>query len=144
VTPNSTCPNWRREIKKWVPGIRVVAYYGGKDARDKAYQHELFPDGFSAGDMRAHVVVTSYDAPVSDAKFFQKIKWTGMIVDEGQRLKNEDNLLYSALTQLEAPFKALLTGNINLSLQKALLMFSRHPATERQARTVQPSPILPA
>jgi chromodomain-helicase-DNA-binding protein 4 len=75
-------------------------------------KYELFPDGCS--DMRAHVVVTSYEAPVDDhsRSFFHKIKWAGMIIDEGQRLKNDKNLLYSALTALKVPFRVLLTGKI--------------------------------
>jgi chromodomain-helicase-DNA-binding protein 4 len=73
-------------------------------------QYELFPGG--CADMRAHVVVTSYEAPVDDhsRSFFKKIKWAGMIVDEGQRLKNDENLLYIALKALTAPFQVLLTG----------------------------------
>ncbi|KAH7350882.1 PHD/FYVE-zinc-finger like domain-containing protein [Rhexocercosporidium sp. MPI-PUGE-AT-0058] len=110
VTPNSTCPNWRREIKKWAPDLRVVAYYGVKKARDMAMEYELYPDGCS--DLRAHVVVTSYEAPVDDhsRSFFRRIKWAGMIVDEGQRLKNDENLLYIALKAVKAPFQVLLTG----------------------------------
>ena len=110
VTPNSTCPNWRREIKKWAPELRVVAYYGGKQARDMTMQYELFPD--NASGMRAHVVVTSYEGPVDDSSkaFFRKIKWAGMVVDEGQRLKNDENLLYTALKALKTPFQVLLTG----------------------------------
>jgi SNF2 family DNA or RNA helicase len=75
-----------------------------------AMEYELYPDGCS--DMRAHVVVTSYEAPVdSHSKpFFRRIKWVGMIVDEGQRLKNDENLLYGALTALKTPFQVLLTG----------------------------------
>ncbi|PVH85370.1 hypothetical protein DL98DRAFT_511838 [Cadophora sp. DSE1049] len=110
VTPNSTCPNWRREIKKWAPDLRVVAYYGVKKARDMAMEYELYPDG--CRDLRAHVVVTSYEAPVDDhsRSFFRRIKWAGMIVDEGQRLKNDENLLYIALKAVKAPFQVLLTG----------------------------------
>ncbi|PQE26814.1 hypothetical protein CJF31_00003499 [Rutstroemia sp. NJR-2017a BVV2] len=110
VTPNSTCPNWRREIKKWAPDLRVVAFYGAKSARDMAMKYELYPEGCS--DLRAHVVVTSYEAPVDDhsRSFFKKIKWAGMIVDEGQRLKNDQNLLYGALKALKVPFQVLLTG----------------------------------
>ncbi|KAM3072430.1 hypothetical protein ACMFMG_009231 [Clarireedia jacksonii] len=110
VTPNSTCPNWRREIKKWAPGLRVVAFYGAKSVRDMAMKYELYPDGCS--DMRAHVVVTSYEGPVDDhsRSFFKKIKWAGLIVDEGQRLKNDQNLLYGALKALKVPFQVLLTG----------------------------------
>ena len=107
MTPNSTCPNWRREIKKWAPSLRVVAYYGGKEARDIAYDYELFPGGSSK--MRAHVVITSYDAIVIDS-FFKKVKWIGLIVDEGQRLKNDENRLYIALRNMKFPFRVLLTG----------------------------------
>lgn len=99
VTPNSTCPNWRREIKKWAPSLRVVAFYGGAKAREMAMEYELYPEG--SKQMSAHVVITSYEAPVQQSSFFKKIKWQGMIVDEGQRLKNDENLLYAALKALK-------------------------------------------
>lgn len=110
VVPNSTCPNWRREIKRWAPSLRVVAFYGSKESRDLAYRHEMFPE--NSKDLRCHVVVTSYDAAADDScrKFFRSIQWQGLIVDEGQRLKNEKTLLYSALGALKAPFKILMTG----------------------------------
>jgi chromodomain-helicase-DNA-binding protein 4 len=75
-----------------------------------AMEYELFPNRCSG--MRAHVVVTSYEAPVDEYSkpFFKRIKWAGMIVDEGQRLKNDENLLYAALTALRVPFQVLLTG----------------------------------
>lgn len=75
-----------------------------------AMEYELYPDGCS--DLRAHVVVTSYEAPVDEysRSFFKKIKWAGLIVDEGQRLKNDENLLYVALQALKTPFQVLLTG----------------------------------
>ena len=73
-------------------------------------EYELYPDG--CRDLRAHVVVTSYEAPVDShsRSFFRRIKWAGMIVDEGQRLKNDENLLYVALKAVKAPFQVLLTG----------------------------------
>ena len=110
VVPNSTCANWRREIKHWAPGLRVVTYFGSAKARELAYKYELFPD--KAGDLRCHVVVTSYDAAQDEGcqRVFKKINWATLIVDEGQRLKNDKNLLYNALSQLKFPFKILLTG----------------------------------
>ncbi|KAK3698879.1 hypothetical protein LTR37_016756 [Vermiconidia calcicola] len=110
VVPNSTCPNWRREIKRWAPSLRVVAYYGSKESRDLAYRYELFPEG--SKDLRCHIVVTSYDAASDEncRKFFKNVNWQGLIVDEGQRLKNENSLLYAALGALKAPFRILLTG----------------------------------
>ena len=110
VVPNSTCPNWRREIKQWAPSLRVVTYYGSARARKLALDHELFPGG--GKDLRCHVVVTSYEA-AQDPEFrskFKGISWQGLIVDEGQRLKNDKNILYGALNTLKPPFKLLLTG----------------------------------
>jgi chromodomain-helicase-DNA-binding protein 4 len=87
-----------------------VAYYGERAARDMAMEYELYPNG--SRDLCAHIVVTSFDAPVDDHSraFFRKVKWTGLIVDEGQRLKNDKNLLYGALSALNISFRALLTG----------------------------------
>ncbi|KAB8342853.1 hypothetical protein FH972_022451 [Carpinus fangiana] len=110
VVPNSTCPNWRREIKQWAPSLRAVAYYGSAVSRDMAYKYEMYPE--ASKELRCHVVVTSYDAAADDScrRFFRGVPWQGMIVDEGQRLKNDQGLLYAALTALKAPFKLLLTG----------------------------------
>ncbi|OAX83660.1 hypothetical protein ACJ72_01973 [Emergomyces africanus] len=110
VVPNSTCPNWRREIKTWAPRLRVVTYYGSSAARKLAHDYEMFPDGTL--DLRCHIVVTSYDAMIDDKvkRLFSKIPWAGLVVDEGQRLKNDKNQLYEALTRINFPFKVLLTG----------------------------------
>ncbi|CEI67097.1 Chromatin remodeling factor mit1 [Fusarium venenatum] len=110
VVPNATCPNWRREFKQWAPELRVVAYHGGREPQALAYKYELFPNGFT--DMKAHVVIMSYDSAQDPAtkNLFKSINWTGLVVDEGQRLKNDENLLYGALRSMRIPFRLLLTG----------------------------------
>jgi superfamily II DNA or RNA helicase len=108
VVPNSTCANWRREIKKWAPDLRVVAYYGGRAPQSLALQYELFPDG--SRDMKAHVVIMSYDSAKDTRGNFNSVKWAGLVVDEAQALKNDENSLYKALNALRIPFKLLLTG----------------------------------
>ncbi|KOS20093.1 Chromatin remodeling factor mit1 [Escovopsis weberi] len=110
VVPNSTCPNWRREFKQWAPDIRVVTYHGGKESQELAYKYELFPNG--SAEMRAQVVIMSYDS-ASDQQtqsLFKSVNWAGLVVDEGQRLKNEQSLLYLALRAMKIPFRLLLTG----------------------------------
>ncbi|UNI20583.1 hypothetical protein JDV02_006655 [Purpureocillium takamizusanense] len=110
VVPNATCPNWRREFKQWAPGLRVVTYHGGREPQELAYKYELFPHGSS--DMKAHVVIMSYDS-AQDPKtkvLFKNVHWTGLVVDEGQRLKNDQSLLYLALRAMRIPFRLLLTG----------------------------------
>ncbi|KAF2849819.1 hypothetical protein T440DRAFT_425702 [Plenodomus tracheiphilus IPT5] len=110
VVPNSTCANWRREIKQWAPSLRVVAYFGSAQARNMAHKYEMFPEG--AKELRCHIVVTSYEAAADDScrRFFRSVSWAGMIIDEGQRLKNDKSQLYTALTAVRSPFRLLLTG----------------------------------
>lgn len=110
VVPNSTCPNWRREIKYWAPDLRVVTYHGGRRPQELAYKYELFPDGSSQ--MKAHIVVMSYDSAQDERtkSLFSSVHWAGLVVDEGQRLKNDRNLLYTALKSMRFPFRLLLTG----------------------------------
>lgn len=110
VVPNSTCPNWRREIKQWAPDLRVVTYHGGREPQKLAYRYELFPNG--SKDMKAHVVVMSYDSAQDPEtrSAFKNVNWVGLIVDEGQRLKNDENLLYGALRSMKFPWRLLLTG----------------------------------
>ena len=112
VVPNSTCLNWRREIKRWAPSLRAVAFYGSAEAREVAMTHELC--GSSKRDLKCHIVITSYETPVADDSraFLKRIPWAGLVVDEGQRLKNDKNLLYGALSSLKVPFKILLTGKV--------------------------------
>ncbi|KAK0614191.1 PHD/FYVE-zinc-finger like domain-containing protein [Immersiella caudata] len=110
VVPNATCANWRREIKKWAPDLRVVAYYGGRIPQQRAREFELFPN--KSAQMKAHVVIMSYDSikdPETKSKF-NGVAWQGLVVDEAQALKNDEANLYKALKQFRVPFKLLLTG----------------------------------
>ncbi|KAJ5281098.1 hypothetical protein N7478_006470 [Penicillium angulare] len=110
VVPNSTVPNWRREIKKWTPGVQVVTYFGSVFARKMANEQEMFPNG--SRDLRCHVVIVSYESMVDDEarRVLNRIQWAGLIVDEGQRLKNDKTNLYERLSRMKFDFKVLLTG----------------------------------
>ncbi|RMZ85350.1 hypothetical protein DV737_g841, partial [Chaetothyriales sp. CBS 132003] len=124
IVPNSTCPNWRREIQKWAPSLRAVCYYGSSVARKLTHDYELFPKdegdehenkGMKKSefkDIRAHVVIASYESIVEEKtrQSLMRVPWQGLIVDEGQRLKNDKNLLYDCLGKFRFPFKVLLTG----------------------------------
>ncbi|KAJ5168096.1 uncharacterized protein N7482_003690 [Penicillium canariense] len=110
VAPNSTVPNWRREIKKWSPGIRVVTYYGSAFSRQMANDYEMFPQRNRK--LRCHVVIASYESMVDEEakKALSRIHWGGLVVDEGQRLKNDKSQLYDRLCRMKFDFKVLLTG----------------------------------
>lgn len=88
----------------------MVTYHGGKEPQELAYKYELFPD--DCKQMKAHVVIMSYDSAADPRTkpLFKSVNWAGLVVDEGQRLKNDQNLLYVALRSMKIPFRLLLTG----------------------------------
>jgi SNF2 family DNA or RNA helicase len=110
VVPNSTVPNWRREIKQWAPQLRVVTYFGSARARKMAYDYELYPE--RSYDLRCHMVVTSYEAVIDEScrRFFKGVAWQGLIVDEGQRLKNDKSLIHNTLNALNVQYRVILSG----------------------------------
>jgi superfamily II DNA or RNA helicase len=127
VVPNATVPNWRLEVKKWAPALRVVTYYGSSMARRLTQEYELFPKNkdeeekekqkqkknrSEAKDIKAHIVVASYESIVEDSvrKNLMRVPWQALVVDEGQRLKSDRTQIYDALSKFRFPFKVLLTG----------------------------------
>jgi len=108
--PNATVPNWRREIKNWAPSIQVVTYFGTQYSRQMARDYEMFPR--NEKDLHCHVVIASYESMIDDEakRVLNKVPWAGLVVDEGQRLKNDKSQLYERLCQMKFGFKVLLTG----------------------------------
>ncbi|OTB06962.1 hypothetical protein M426DRAFT_54219 [Hypoxylon sp. CI-4A] len=135
VVPNATCPNWRRELKDWAPGLRVVTYHGGKVSQELAYRHELFPDGIKDG-MKAHVVIMSYEAASNIKSAFNSVRWAGLIVDEGQRLKNEETQLYKTLVDMNIPCRILLTGTPLQNNKKELFTLLQFIDPKNDAETL--------
>lgn len=110
VVPNSTLTNWVREFAKWAPDLRVVPYYGAQVSRSVVRDYELFHRGTQ--DLKCHVVVTTYEMIVNpvDSALFRRNSWECLVVDEGQRLKNENSMLFLKLNELVIENRVLLTG----------------------------------
>lgn len=88
MTPVSTIPNWLLEFERFAPKIPVVLYYGTQAER-AAIRIKINQVYYVANDYRTRpVVITTYELPMNDTKFFQCQKWRYIIVDEGQRIKN--------------------------------------------------------
>ncbi|CED85629.1 snf2 family dna-dependent atpase [Phaffia rhodozyma] len=115
VVPNSTVSNWIREFEKWAPDLLAVPYHGSAKNRSILEEYELFHPSNSARSrsLKAHVVVTTYE--VITSKSFREVistvpRWEVLVVDEGQRLKNETNKIFGNLKQLNCAHKVILTG----------------------------------
>ena len=56
--------NWVREFERWAPNLRVVPFYGEKEARDVIKEFELFHSPTPSGSLgiKFHVLVTTYES----------------------------------------------------------------------------------
>ncbi|KAF8567020.1 hypothetical protein P879_05914 [Paragonimus westermani] len=56
------------------------------------------------------LVLTTYEVAMRDSNFLQNVHFKGLIVDEGQRLKNPATRLYGKLSKLSTGLRLLVTG----------------------------------
>ncbi|CAE7060596.1 unnamed protein product [Rhizoctonia solani] len=110
VVPNSTIVNWIREFERWAPHVRVVRFNGEAKARQVIKKYELWN---ADGKQMYHALVTTYET-LSGADFHTVFKkpgrWEMVVVDEGQRLKNDSSLLFRKLNELHTVHRILMTG----------------------------------
>ncbi len=66
---------------------QVVPYWG--NAQDRRILRKFWDQrSLHTEDASFHVVITSYQLVIQDVKYFQRIKWQYMILDEAQALKS--------------------------------------------------------
>lgn len=98
VCPASLTENWRRELARFAPALRVFVHHG-------ATRLAATPDG------REHdVVVTSYGTLVRDQELFAEAELRCLIADEAQHAKNRRTQAAAALRALTAESRFCLTG----------------------------------
>ncbi|KAF9527780.1 SNF2 family N-terminal domain-containing protein [Crepidotus variabilis] len=116
VVPNSTITNWVREFERWAPDLRVVPFYGEKNARDVIKRFELFHENVPRGHLKTkfNVLITTYEAFTNTKDtgpvFKSQPRWEVLVVDEGQRLKSDSSLLFRKLNELKTNHRIIMTG----------------------------------
>ncbi|KAG6830296.1 hypothetical protein H0H92_001374 [Tricholoma furcatifolium] len=116
VVPNSTITNWVREFERWAPRLRVVPFYGEAKAREIIKKFELYHQSKRAHDTGAkfHVLIATYEALLNQKDFTRVFKnqprWEVLVIDEGQRLKSDNSLLFRRLNELRSVQRVIMTG----------------------------------
>lgn len=98
VAPGSLLENWRREIARFAPDLRVLKHHG--PART----------GRPAGLQGYDVVVTSYDTVVRDNSLLNMIEWDMAVLDEAQFIRNPDAQRAKAAKRLHRRVGLAVTG----------------------------------
>lgn len=98
VAPTSVVPNWIREIEKFAPSMKAVAWQGSNrfDFRDELND--------------ADVMVTSYALLRRDEELLAELDLGYAILDEAQHIKNPLSQTARAAKRLKADRRLALTG----------------------------------
>lgn len=101
VAPTSVVHNWGQEFQRWSPGLRVTAIEETQRRRHSTVA-EVAAD--------ADVVLTSYALFRLEAKQYQRLSWTGLLLDEAQMIKNPASQSYRAVRDMAVGCTLALTG----------------------------------
>ncbi|GAM83077.1 hypothetical protein ANO11243_010630 [Dothideomycetidae sp. 11243] len=103
VVPTSVILNWEMEFKKFLPGFKVLSYYGTQEERQQKRKGWSNPDNYN-------VVITSYQLILKDLSSIRVPEWHYMILDEAHNIKNFQSQRYQAMIRLKTHARLLLTG----------------------------------
>ena len=101
VAPLSLVANWRHELSRFAPGLKVYVHHGEK---------RRLAGGFARAAGDADAVLTSYSLFVKDYSLVSGVKWGALILDEAQTIKNPDTQMARAACALQPPCRIALTG----------------------------------
>lgn len=102
VCPVSVLGNWRRELHRFSPELRVTMHHGKSRPRTV----EEFGKSVSEND----VVLTSYNLLHRDEEMLCAFSFEGLILDEAQNIKNPRTRQSRAARILDGNFRLVLTG----------------------------------
>ena len=96
VVPTGLLSNWEAEFAKFAPSIEVFRYHGpGRDLSQMG---------------SAHVLLTSYGVMRGDIERLRKMKWTLMVIDEAQNIKNSGTAQSTAARSIKAATHIAMSG----------------------------------
>ncbi|KAF9199797.1 putative DNA helicase ino80, partial [Haplosporangium sp. Z 27] len=125
IAPASTLHNWQQEFTKFTPELKALPYWG--NIKDRKILRKFWnKKQVYNKDAPFHVLITSYQLVVSDEKYFQRVKWQYMVLDEAQAIKSSSSARWKTLLGFNCRNRLLLTGTpIQNSMQElwALLHF---------------------
>ncbi len=101
VCPMSLAGNWQREAERFTPDLRVHVHHGAG---------RLTGAELAAALTAADLVITTYAIAARDAGQLAGIRWTRVVCDEAQNIKNPAARQAQAVRSLPADSRIALTG----------------------------------
>ncbi|CAH0390890.1 unnamed protein product [Bemisia tabaci] len=109
ISPASTLHNWQQEMSRFVPDFKVVPYWGSPQER-KILRQFWDKKDLHTQEASFHVVITSYQLVITDFKYFNRIQWQYLILDEAQAIKSSSSMRWKLLLEFSCRNRLLLSG----------------------------------
>jgi DNA helicase INO80 len=109
VAPASVLNNWADEISRFCPDLKALPYWGGLPER-MILRKNINPKRLYRREAGFHILITSYQLLVADEKYFRRVKWQYMVLDEAQAIKNATSIRWKTLLSFNCRNRLLLTG----------------------------------
>lgn len=103
VVPTSVMLNWEMEFKKFLPGFKILTYYGTQEERRQKRKGWLDDDAWNA-------CITSYQLVLQDQAAFKRRAWHYLVLDEAHNIKNFRSQRWQTLLTFRTRARLLLTG----------------------------------
>ncbi len=113
ICPTSVVANWRHEIERFAPGLRLLLHHGSGRLNGDAFREAL---------TQHDMVITSFGIARRDIDMLEAQEWSDLILDEAQNIKNPSAKQTQAVRRLTGqtrahlpdgagqPFRVALTG----------------------------------
>jgi SNF2 family DNA or RNA helicase len=101
ICPTSVVGNWKREVIRFGPGLRVMVHHGNERARGEA---------FVAAAQAHDVVISTYGLARRDVNDMRQVSWSDVILDEAQNIKNPHAKQSQAIRSIQTANRVALTG----------------------------------
>jgi len=101
ICPTSVVGNWEKEAARFTPRLPVLVHHGLGRVKGGALKKEA---------ARHALVLSSYALLHRDLEALQQVKWSGVILDEAQNIKNPETKQARAARALPAGYRVILTG----------------------------------
>ncbi|MFH0802290.1 MAG: DEAD/DEAH box helicase [bacterium] len=101
VCPMSVVGNWKKEMERFSPSLKVLLHHGGA---------RLSGREFKAAVKGSDLVLTTYALVHRDFKMLSELSWERIVLDEAQNIKNPGAKQTRAVKELRGSHRLALTG----------------------------------
>lgn len=103
IVPKVTLGKWYKELNEWVPSLRVFQFYAAS-ADEKEHLRQVLAA------QQYDVILTTFETCMREKRELLRLRYEYLILDEAQRIKNDQSVLSHVLRQFKTRSRVLLTG----------------------------------